>query len=138
MRVRHPYSLDDDAPSPDATVHWGGRRRWAEVDDDGTFEVPDDANHDLDTWADGYGYDLADLVVREGPVSGRSGDSDADATDGSEDDDDVDEASASSAHEGDSPQDAGTCAATTASGDPCSNPAGDDGYCHLASHGPEG
>lgn len=32
---------------------------------------------------------------------------------------------------------ADTCQATTAAGDPCDNPAGDDGYCHLSSHGPE-
>lgn len=27
-----------------------------------------------------------------------------------------------------------TCQATTSDGDPCGNPAGPDGYCHLDSH----
>lgn len=63
MRVKHPYALDDDAPNPDGTVHWGARRRVAEVDADGTFEVPDGEEHSLDEWAAGYGYALDDLLV---------------------------------------------------------------------------
>lgn len=63
MRIRHPYSLDEDMPNPDATVHWGGRREWSEVDDDGTFEVPDDRRGWLDEWAAQHGYDAADLLV---------------------------------------------------------------------------
>jgi hypothetical protein len=63
MRVRHPYALEDGPPAPDARVHYGGRRETAKVDADGVFEVPDSARGRLESWADGYGYDLADLTV---------------------------------------------------------------------------
>jgi hypothetical protein len=65
MRVRHPYALEDGPPAPDARVHYGGRRETAEVDEDGVFEVPDSARGRLESWAEGYGYDLAELVVDE-------------------------------------------------------------------------
>jgi len=65
MRVRHPYALEDRPPAPDARVHYGGRRETAEVDADGVFEVPDSARSRLESWADGYGYDLDELVVNE-------------------------------------------------------------------------
>lgn len=109
MRVKHPYALDDDAPSPDATVHYGARREWAAVDEDGTFEIPEDKAGWLDGWAASYGYDASDLLVTDG-AGGDAGDTAQDPEDG-------------------------TCAGTTAAGDPCSNPAGDDGYCRY--HGPE-
>lgn len=95
MRVRHPYTITDDAPSPDGTVHWGGRRQWSAVNDDGTFHVPDDAAHNLDEWADGYGYALSDLIVSDdagGDLSEASddtadgSDSDADGQDGEQGD----------------------------------------------------
>lgn len=105
MRVRHPYALDEDAPSPDGVVHWGGRRRWSEVSDDGTFEVPDDAEHMLDQWADGYGYELSELLVTDG-ADGAESDSGGDAADGSGSDENADEAA--------------TCDATVQStGEPC-------------------
>jgi len=118
MRVRHPYALDDDAPAPDDAVHWGGRRDVATVDDDGTFEVPDDATHTLDRWADGYGYDLDDLVVTSNgahAASAGSSQSGGNATGSAADP---------------------TCAGTTAAGEPCTRPvdaAGD--YCF--DHDPE-
>ena len=62
MRVRHPYALDDGPPAPDARVHYGGRRETAVVDEDGVFEVPDDVRGRLESWADGYGYDLDELI----------------------------------------------------------------------------
>jgi hypothetical protein len=65
MRVRHPYALDDGPPAPDARVHYGGRRETAEVDADGIFDVPDDSRARLELWAEGYGYDLAELIVNE-------------------------------------------------------------------------
>lgn len=75
MRVRHPYSLDEDAPNPDGTVHWGGRRDWSEVDDDGTFYVPDDRVRSfLDAWPTANGYDADDLLIREAAESGASAD----------------------------------------------------------------
>lgn len=46
------------------------------------------------------------------------------------------EAQGESDAEDDTP-DVETCRATTADGDPCQNSAGPDGYCHLASHGPD-
>lgn len=121
MRVRHPYSLDDGAPEPDATVHWGGRRDWSDVDEDGTFYVPDgEAESFVESWPTANGYGAADLLVSGGDESGPSGGASDDAADGPDSDDE-----------------GGTCAATTADDEPCSNPAGEDGYCHLAGHGPE-
>lgn len=102
MRVRHPYSLDDDGPTPDGAVHWGGRRRLSPVDADGTFHVPDDADHSLDEWADGYGYELSELLVRENGAGADSGEASDDTADGS-----------------DSDADAGTCTATLTSGGTC-------------------
>jgi len=63
MRVRHPYALEDGPPAPDARVHYGGRRETATVDADGVFEVPDSARGRLESWAEGYGYDLSELVI---------------------------------------------------------------------------
>lgn len=93
MRVQHPYALDDDAPEPDGTVHWGGRRRWSDVDDDGTFHVPDDQPHDLERWAEGYGYNLETLIVEE-PTdeeaeSGPSAEASDETTSGSDEDDEA-------------------------------------------------
>lgn len=63
MRVRHPYALEDGPPAPDSRVHYGGRGEAAAVDADGVFAVPDSARGRLESWADGYGYDLDELVV---------------------------------------------------------------------------
>ena len=65
MLVRHPYALTDGPPAPDARVHYGGRRETATVDADGVFEVPDSARGRLESWAQGYGYDLAELAINE-------------------------------------------------------------------------
>jgi len=66
MRVRHPYALSDDPPAPDSRVHIGGRRDTHPVDDDGVITVPDDIPRSaVESWAEGYGYDLAELVVDE-------------------------------------------------------------------------
>lgn len=65
MRVRHPYALEDRPPAPDARVHYGGRRETAVVDEGGIFEVPDSARSRLESWADGYGYNLDELIVGE-------------------------------------------------------------------------
>jgi hypothetical protein len=65
MRVWHPYAIEDGPPAPDARVHYGGRRETAVVNGDGVFEVPDSARDRLESWAEGYGYDLAELVVDE-------------------------------------------------------------------------
>lgn len=103
MRVRHPYSLDDDAPDPDATVHWGGRRDWSDVDSDGTFTVPDDrAEQFVESWPEADGYSLDDLRVDEDGESGDSGEASDDAGKESEGD-----------------HDAGTCTATLTNGEVC-------------------
>lgn len=65
MRLRHPYTLDEDAPDPDGRVHYG-RRRSAAVDDDGTFELPDRlARSFVESWPTAEDYDFEDLVVDE-------------------------------------------------------------------------
>lgn len=112
MRVKHPYALDDDAPSPDGAVHWGGRRELSTVDADGAFYVPDDrAEQFVASWPEADGYSLADLRVDE--ADGDSGG----ATDGRVDGSDSD--------------DAPTCAGTTAAGDPCTREVDEPGgYCY--------
>jgi len=65
MRVRHPYALVDGPPAPDARVHYGGRRETADIDEAGVFEVPDNARNRLESWAEGYGYELDELLVDE-------------------------------------------------------------------------
>lgn len=142
MRVIHPYALDDDAPEPDGTVHWGGRRRLSEVDEDGTFHVPDDGGHNLDDWAAGYGYELEDLVVEaeadelepdQEAESGASADASDDTADGSESDDEAEEQPHGYPHNDDGEP---LCVGTTGSGDPCSRVVDEPGgYCYQ--HGPE-
>jgi hypothetical protein len=66
MRVRHPYALEDDAPSVDSHVHIGGRRDTHPVDDEGVVMVDDDVSRSaVASWAKGYGYDLSELLVDE-------------------------------------------------------------------------
>lgn len=80
MRVKHPYALDDDAPSPDGRVHWGGRREISDVDADGTFYVPDDVvDAFIERWPEANGYDVSDLLVENG-VSGDPGEGNDDVT----------------------------------------------------------
>jgi len=61
MRVTHPVALSDDG-HVDSTVYVNGDA--VPVDDDGTFEVDDE--HWLESFADRYGYDVADLRVDYG------------------------------------------------------------------------
>lgn len=65
LRVRHPYALEDDSPPVDGTVHYGGRRELADVQEDGTFTIPESKRGWLDGWADQYGYDAEELLVHE-------------------------------------------------------------------------
>lgn len=79
MRVRHPYALTDDGPDPDDTVHYGGRRDVAEVDEDGIFEVPDGrAEQFVASWPTAEGYDLSDLRVDSEDAADSEDESDAD------------------------------------------------------------
>ena len=80
MRVRHPYALEDGPPAPDARVHYGGRRETAVVDEDGVFEVPDSERGRLESWADGYGHDLDELIVDEDATAEICGTEKADGT----------------------------------------------------------
>ena len=112
MRIRHPYSLSDDSPTPDDVVHYGGRRRVAEVDEDDTFEVPDDrARAFLSSWPTAEGYDASALIVSDGADSS-VGDSSTGATDAPDEDETP------------------TCAGTTADGSPCTREVDAPGdYC---------
>lgn len=57
---------------------------------------------------------------------------DTEAADADADDDADDETESDETESVDS-----TCKATTADGSSCENEAGDDGYCHIPSHGPD-
>jgi hypothetical protein len=74
MRVRHPYTLEADAPPVDSYVHIGGRRNTHPVDDDGVIWVAGGVSRSaVASWAAGYGYELTELIVDDG----ESDDSDA-------------------------------------------------------------
>lgn len=62
VRVAHPRAVSD-AGRPPAAVSVRGES--VPVDDDGTFDVPDDADAWLDRFADAHGVDPDTLVVTE-------------------------------------------------------------------------
>lgn len=116
MLVRHPNALDEDGPDPDDAVHYGSRREVAEVDDDGTFEVPDgQAESFLESWPAAEGYDPEELLVGGG-------------------DDEGDETAESAASDGASDDETCGYYDPEEMDSPCSRPAGwgrdaDDGPC---------
>lgn len=74
MRVRHPYTLQEDSPPLDDYVHYGGRRELAAVDDDGTFEIPDDRRGFVDQLAERHDVDAEALLVGENAENGAPAD----------------------------------------------------------------
>jgi len=59
MKIRHP------ADDPDDRVHIGGRRQVHAVKD-GVIDVDDSVPESaLEQWADGYGYELNELLVSD-------------------------------------------------------------------------
>jgi len=77
MRVRHPYTLDADAPPVDGHVHIGGRRDIHPVDENGVIWVAGGVSRSaVASWAAGYGYELTELIVNDA----RDGDGDLDVS----------------------------------------------------------
>lgn len=55
MRVRHPDAVDGESVDVNGT--------YVPVEDDGTFQLPEDAGAWLDRWLDANDYDRSDVVV---------------------------------------------------------------------------